>query len=152
MFYFGISKLEYQKLFSYMKSITSNFLKCQVSHKTKNLKFGTKNTLSGHFWDAVLKGYCHIWNQHSRVCQNAKFNKFGTKNVLFAYFSAGTWKNYYHIGSLHPRIFRNAKTQSKNLVPKIRYLGIFGCNFEKLLPYLKKAPSNLWKCKVLGKN
>ena len=30
--------------------------------------------------------------------------------------------------------------ETSNLVPKIR---IFGCNFEKLLPYLKKAPSNL---------
>ena len=110
MFYFGISKPEYKKLFSYMKSTTSNFSKCQVSHKAKNLKFGTKNTSFGQFWVAILKGYCHIWNQHPRVCQNAEFNKFGTENVLFAYFSAGTWKNYYHIGSLHARIFRNAKT------------------------------------------
>ena len=39
--------------------------------------------------------------------------------------------------------------ETSNLVPKIR---IFGRNFEKLLPYLKKAPSNLWKYKVLGKN
>ena len=42
--------------------------------------------------------------------------------------------------------------KTSDLVPKIRYLGIFDSNFEKLLPYLKKAPSNLWKCKVLGKN
>ena len=33
--------------------------------------------------------------------------------------------------------------ETSNLVPKIRYLGIFCCNFEKLLPYLEKAPSNL---------
>ena len=33
--------------------------------------------------------------------------------------------------------------KTSDLVPKIRYLGIFDSNFEKLLPYLKKAPSNL---------
>ena len=41
-------------------------------------KFGTKNALT-------LKNYCHIWDQHLRICITAKFcaktkmTTFGTK-------------------------------------------------------------------------
>ena len=43
------------------------------------------------FLDWHLKNYCHIWNQHPRICLIAKFreiaklSKFGTKNALFGY-------------------------------------------------------------------
>ena len=38
-----------------------------------------------------------------------------------------------------------------NLEPKMPYLGILGCDFEKPLSYLKSAPSNLPCCKVSWK-
>ena len=55
-------------------------------------KFGTKNTLFRYFWVRILKNYCHIWNQHLRICLTAKFceetkmSKFGTKNAISGYF------------------------------------------------------------------
>ena len=37
------------------------------------------------------------------------------------------------------------KEKNLNLGPKIRYLGIFGLDFKKLLSYMKSAPSNFSK-------
>ena len=156
-----------------------------------------------------MKNYCHIWNQHPRIYQNAKLYakikilKFGPKwlfliifrlkfekaNVIFEIstlkfiqipkieqnnkndnsnnkkcnqkcliwvFWPINLKNYDYIWNQHPRSCRNRKNCSKqkeaNLVPKMPYLGILSCKFEKLLIYLKSAPSNLSKCKVLCKN
>ena len=39
----------------------------------RNFKFETKIVLSGNFWTGIWKNYCRIWNQHARICQNAKF-------------------------------------------------------------------------------
>ena len=53
-------------------------------------KFGAKNALFGYFWIRILN-YCHIWNQHPRIFETAKFrekmkmSKFVTKNALFGY-------------------------------------------------------------------
>ena len=39
-----------------------------------------------------FENYCHIWNQHPRICLIARYRgktemaKFGSKNDLFAYF------------------------------------------------------------------
>ena len=51
----------------------------------KMSKSGTKNALFGYFWARTLKNYCHIWNQHPRICITVKFcaktkmPTFGTK-------------------------------------------------------------------------
>ena len=44
-------------------------------------------------WVRILKNYCHILNQHPRICLTAKFRKkkkkmakFRAKNALFRYF------------------------------------------------------------------
>ena len=56
------------------------------------LKFETKNALFGCFEARIFKNYCHISNQHPRICQFTKVReklkmlKFGTKNGLFEYF------------------------------------------------------------------
>ena len=69
------------------KIVKTNFVK-----KAKMAKFGTKNALFGYFWDRIFKSYCHISNDHPRICQIAKFRrkmkmpKFGTNSVLFGYF------------------------------------------------------------------
>ena len=69
-------------------------------------KFGTKNALFAYFWVGILKQYCHISNQHFRICLIATFRgktkmpKFGTKNVLLGIFEK-----------------------------KMPYLGIFGLEF-----------------------
>ena len=48
----------------------------------------------------------------------------------------------------HPRICWNAKNYTKqkkksHLGPKMPYLGILGCKFEKVLSHLKSASSDL---------
>ena len=69
----------------------------EVSSKTKNNKFGTKNALFGSL-TGMLKNYCHISNQHPPNCLIAKFHakirilKFGTKNALFGCFGQQFWK------------------------------------------------------------
>ena len=51
----------------------------------KALNFGTKIALLRFYCVVILRSYSHIWNQHPRICQNAKFPlnikilKFGTK-------------------------------------------------------------------------
>ena len=44
------------------------------------------------------------------------------------------------------------KLEFLNLEPKTHYLGVLGSNFEKSLPHLKSAPSNLPYCKFWYKN
>ena len=91
-------------------------------------------------------------NNNNDNSNNIKWNQ----KCLFWVFLPVNLKNYCYIWNQHPRICRNAKNCSKqkkaNLGPKMLYLGIFGCKFEKLLIYLKSAPSNLSKCKVSCKN
>ena len=41
--------------------------------KIKILNFETKNAWFGYFWARILKGYCHIWNQHTQIGLTAKF-------------------------------------------------------------------------------
>ena len=68
-----------------MKSTPSNLSNCTISQKNKMSKFGTKNALFGYFftkntlfeyfWARVFKHYCHIWNQHLRICLITKLVK-----------------------------------------------------------------------------
>ena len=64
-------------------------------------------------------------------------------------------KHCCHIWNQHPQISpiaNLAKKKSLNLGSKICNLGIFGLESEKnILSYLKSAPSNLSKCKILWK-
>ena len=92
--------------------------------KPKMPKFGTKNALFEYFGVRFLKNYCHIWNQHPRICQTTKFreeikmSKFGTKNTLFGYFGTRILENYCHTWNQHPRIYRIAKFPEKTKMPK----------------------------------
>ena len=55
-------------------------------------KFGTKDTSFGYFWGGIRRQYCHILNQHPRICPIEKFCekmkmlKFGNENVLLGIF------------------------------------------------------------------
>ena len=69
-----------------------------------------------------LKSYCHILNQHPRICLFAKFcekemPKFWNKNALFGYFRARSLKNYRHIYNQRPRICLIPKLGAKNEKP-----------------------------------
>ena len=65
----------------------------------------------------MAKNDCDIWNQHPRICRNAK------------------------------NCTKQKQTNKKsNLGPKMPCLGILKCKFEKVLSYLKSASSNLPKC------
>ena len=69
-----------------------------------------KNDFQGIFRLKIGKSDCGNWNQHPRICRNAKICEKKKKTILG---------------------------------PKLPYLGILGCNFEKVLSYLKSASSNL---------
>ena len=65
--YLGTSNWNLKKLLSYLTPAPSTLSKCKVPLKTKNvLVCGQK----AFIWVLVviLKNYCHIWNQHSRIC------------------------------------------------------------------------------------
>ena len=75
-----------KKLLSYLKSAPSNLSNYKIS------RFRTKNALLRYFLTISWKNYCHIWNEHLRICLISKFcketkmPKFGTKNAIFCYF------------------------------------------------------------------
>ena len=89
----GCFRVEFEKiLLSYLKAAPLNFAKSKVSCKFfKNFNFWTKIAFFGYFTAAILRNYCHIWNQLPRVCGIAKFHpkrenfKLGTKSALFGY-------------------------------------------------------------------
>ena len=70
------------------------------------------------------KNYCHICNQHSWICQAAKYReimkmpKFGAKTAWFVYFWAGIWKQYCHVRNQHPQICLFVKFHEKTKMPK----------------------------------
>ena len=107
----------------------------------KILKFGIKNTLFGCFGQHFLKKYSHIWNQHSRI--------FLISNWVFL---GWNFNKLCHIWNQRPRILLLQKQKFLNLDSKMPCLGFYGSRFQKLLPYLKSAPSNLSYSKILYKN
>ena len=158
-----------KKLLPYLKSTPSNLSDCKFREKTKMSQFGTKNASLGYFWAGIWKKYCHIWNQHPRLCLIAKFYKktkipkFGTKNALFGYFWTRILKNYCHIGNQLLRICLLAKfceeTKMPNLGLKMPFLSIFdqkcliwvflGKNLKKNYCHIwnqhpKISPQNAW--------
>ena len=70
-----------------------------------------------------------------------KILKCQTKIVLLGIFRLGIGKNDWDIWNQHPEICRNAKNcakQKKSIFgPKMPYLGILGCKFEKVLTYFQ---------------
>ena len=131
MSYFGIFGLEFEKTVAIFEINTLKFVWLQISRKNKNVS----NASLGYFWAGIWKKYCHIWNQHPRLCLIAKFYKktkipkFGTKNALFGYFWTRILKNYCHIGNQLLRICLLAKfceeTKMPNLGLKMPFLSIF---------------------------
>ena len=90
-----------------------------------------------------------------KFCARTEMSKYGTKHPLFGYFWSGILKNYCHILYRRCQIYAIAKFNKKNILnfePKIFYLGVLGSSFEKLLPYLKSVPSNLFDCKISCKD
>ena len=69
--YLGTFRLKFEKMLSFLKSEVSNFwiYKNPITKKQKQKKliFETKNPLLENFWAVVLKSYCNIWNQRSRI-------------------------------------------------------------------------------------
>ena len=121
-----------------LKSVPSNLSNCKIRQKKKPLDLWRKmlylgilikNVLFGHFWDRRLKillPYLKPALPNLSVCKTSqkKKPKFETKNALVGYF----WQ-------------------------KMPYLGIFGKElWEKLLLYLKSAPSNVYSWTTSWKN
>ena len=85
--------------------------------KIKILKFVTKIAWLGYFGAGIWKQYCHIWNQHPKICVTGKFRektklpKFRTKCLIWVfltkttscgYFWARIKNNYCEIWNHHP--------------------------------------------------
>ena len=93
------------QILSYLKS-PSNLSICKISQKNPKMPY----FIFGYFWARIPKTYCDIWNQHLRICLNAKFcekmkmPKFGSKYALFGYFWTRILKNYCDIWKQHPQI------------------------------------------------
>ena len=128
-------------------------------------KFGTKSALFWCFWARILKNYCHIWNQHLRICLIAKFceetkmPKCGTKNALLRYF----WPKMsyldifgqefektivvFEISTLKFAYLQNFPKKQKclNLGPKMPDLGIFGLEFWKTIVIFEISTLNFVK-------
>ena len=97
-------------------------------------KFATKHVLFGYFWAKILENYCHISNQHLRIClipkfcEETKMLKFGAKNALFEYFwSEMPYLNIFglefkkkkcHIWNQHPWICLIAESREIMKMPK----------------------------------
>ena len=105
----------------------------------KELEIWTKTASFWYQQAAILKNYCHKWNQHCRYFNNAKFCtkikilKFGIKNALFRYFEKLL---PYLISELSKR--SKCKELCKNKNPYIwnqkkPYLGIFKLQLEKAI-------------------
>ena len=92
-----------------------NFFKCRK-----------KIVLFGYFWAGIWKNYCHIWNQHPRICLMTKFRKknqkclnLGPKMPYLGIFGLESEKKYCHIwNQQRPRIFLMAKFCKKIKMPK----------------------------------
>ena len=131
---------------------TLKFVYCKISPKKPNMpKFGTKNALFGYFCCGILKKYCHIWNQHPRVCLIGEFCKktkkpiFGNKNALFKYFGLVFEKNYCHIWNLHPQICLIAKFYKKK--KKQTKLGTKNALFRYFWAKILKSYCHIWSQK-----
>ena len=59
------------EILSYLISASSNLSCCE----NKILKFGTRSAWFGYLGSGSWKYYCHIWNQHPRICLIAKFTE-----------------------------------------------------------------------------
>ena len=112
------------------------------------------------FWAGIWKQYCHIWDQHPRICliekicEIMKMPKFGTKHVLFGCFWAEIWKQYCHISNQHPRIcliaqFRELIKMSK--FETIINLGIFGLECYKAIVIFQNITLELVKLRNVVK-
>ena len=84
--------------------------------------FGTKNVLFEHFWDGILRNYCHIWNQGPRICLIVKFHakikilKFGTRNAYLGVLGSNFEKLLSHL-KLAPSNLSYCKVWWKNKNP-----------------------------------
>ena len=124
-------------------------------------KFCTRNLLFRYFWNAIWKQYCHIWNQHPRICLIAKFCErmskfclnFGLKLHYFGIFGLEFKGKCCHIWNQHPRICLIAKFYVETKMPKFCSRNALFLYFWEGIwkEYLKSAPSNLSNCKILRK-
>ena len=111
---------------------------CKKNQKCLNLGPKMPFFIFWYFWARIWKNYYDIWNQHFRICPNAKFREkmkmpnFGTENALFRYIWARILKNYCHIW-----------------VKKWKYLNVLYGYFSTFRFFdLKSASMNLSSCKA----
>ena len=86
----SIFKLKFEKANVIFEISTLKFIqipKIEQNNKddNNNNKKWNQKCLIWVFWPVNLKNHCYIWNQHARICRNAKNcskqkkSKFGTK-------------------------------------------------------------------------
>ena len=73
-----------------------------------------------------------------KFCAKIKILKFKIKDVLLGTSRLRIGKNDCDIWNQHPKICQNKKKLCKTICgPKMPYLSILGCTFEKLLRYFQ---------------
>ena len=102
---------------SNLKSVSSNYLKINISCCVKNIKFRTKNGLFRYFGEQIEKDIAIFGISALKVrsfVQNVRNFSLGPK------LSSLDWhlKSYWYIWNRHPQICRNAKFQVKVQNPK----------------------------------
>ena len=81
---FGISKLELEKTFVIFEISTLEFVKMHKFLRNKKL-LRPQKALFGYFWVVIVEKYCHIWNQQTRVFQDAKFRAKYKTSIIWVF-------------------------------------------------------------------
>ena len=68
--YLGIFGLEIWK--NYCHTLRNFSIPKYLCNTKKILSFGPQYVLFGYCFARYRRNYCHIWNQHLRICENAK--------------------------------------------------------------------------------
>ena len=63
-------------LFGYFWAATIVTVEVSALKSVKILIFWTKNVWFLYFWAGSWKRFCHIWNQHPRICQKCVFSSY----------------------------------------------------------------------------
>ena len=66
--YLGVLGSNFEKLLSYLKSVSSDLCYYKVWCKNEKYIFKTKNAWFGYFWGRIWKYYCHNWDHCPLIC------------------------------------------------------------------------------------
>ena len=127
----------------YLKPGPSNLSNCKISQeKQKSLNLGPRILyfIVRYFWAKILKSYCDIWNQHPRICLNAKFREkikmpnFVTKTPFLVLSGLENSRNHCHNWNQQSQICQFPKFREKTIMSKlVTKNALFGHFWDSIL-------------------